>query len=125
MQTRRVVTIIFVAGMLTVAEQGRVQAVGSRFDTLNAPQAGTNQGQGTWASGINSHGDIVGNFVGGKSVEHGFLLHQGHYTVLDAPKAGTKKGPGTFAAGINSQGNIVGFYFDANNVTHGFLLHHG
>jgi uncharacterized membrane protein len=95
------------------------------FQTLDDPNAGTGFLQGTTATSINSHGQIVGLYADAGNVFHGFLLSNGQYTTVDDPNAGTGTYQGTEVAGINNQGQIVGFYFDAGNVAHGFLLSHG
>jgi len=68
---------------------------------------------GVW--GINSNGDMVGNY--GSNIEtnsHGFLLRDGVYTSFDYP--GESK---TVAAGINDSGLIVGYTGDLR--VRGFL----
>jgi uncharacterized membrane protein len=78
---------------------------------------------GTWASGINSAGEIVGQweyFDGSLTHQHGFLLKGGTFTSLDFPGA-----LGTNAVGINDAGEIAGSYADANNVFHGFIYSGG
>jgi hypothetical protein len=49
-----------------------------RFSTLNDPAAGTQEGQGTTALGIDGQGDaVVGDYVDSAGVSHGFLVHLG------------------------------------------------
>jgi hypothetical protein len=68
---------------------------------------------------------MVGFYLDKKGVNHGFLLHQGKYTVLGHPRAATAHGPGeepilgTISRGINSRGDIVGTYGDSKGVSHG------
>jgi hypothetical protein len=74
----------------------------------------------TTASGINARGDIVGSYVDGAGVSHGFVLRDGAFTTIDVPGAA-----GTDARGINPAGDIVGGYWlpgepPAN--IHGYLL---
>jgi len=70
----------------------------------------------TAAMGINSRGDIVGQFTNVANATHGFLMDHrtGQVTVIDAP------GSTTTAIGINPQGDIVG-----RVDTHGYLLRNG
>jgi len=67
----------------------------------------------TFATGINARGDIVGQFVDGSGLTHGYLLSKGSFHVVDVPGALE-----TRARGINSRGEIVGSYSGG----HGFLL---
>ncbi len=86
----------------------------------------------TRALGINSGGDIVGDYSltdarGDKNV-HGFLLHGGNFSSFDFPGAAA-----TVAEGIDTNGDIVGFYTSndgtntstGSNNRHGFLLSNG
>lgn len=60
------------------------------------------------AFGINARGDVVGTFtegIGRNSVQHGFLLSKGEFTLIDFPGAQS-----TIARGINPRGDIVGSY---------------
>src|SRR5262249_38937829 len=83
------------------------------YSTIDKPNATT-----TYAYGINSAGQIVGDYednVG--SGTHGYLLSGGLFTTVDDPL-----GPhGTVATGINKSGQIVGYYYDANSAEAGFL----
>jgi probable HAF family extracellular repeat protein len=85
---------------------------GGSYTTLDDPAATL----GTFASGINGSGQIVGQYQNASGL-HGFLLSGGTYTTLDDPAA-TR---GTNAFGINTAGQIVGYYTD-NNGDHGFLF---
>jgi probable HAF family extracellular repeat protein len=69
----------------------------------------------TWATGINTAGQIVG-FYEGAGGYHGFLFDQGSYTTLDV------HGPTlAIANGINDSGQIIGSYRDVGGGWHGFL----
>jgi len=80
------------------------------YTTLDDPFA---VGATTPALGINSTGQIVGNYrnFGGT---HGFLYSGGTDTAIDDPLATGV----TIAFGINTSGQIVGDYNDGT--THGF-----
>jgi hypothetical protein len=101
------------------------------YRTIDDPKAGSRSGQGTggwWGMRgpcINSKGDVVGNFADSGSVNHGFLLHNGHFTTIDDPKAGPRPGQGTQAICNNLRGDVVGSYLDGRNARHGFLLRDG
>ncbi len=100
-----------------------------RYTTLDDPEAARRLSAelppGTMASGINAAGDIVGYYLDGGAVYHGFLLHRGRYTAIDDPMAPSDVLVGSQAHGINAEGDIVGFYIDDTDMSHGFLLHHG
>jgi len=70
---------------------------------------------GTFVSGINSAGDIVGRYEENPTLPqiHGFLLSNGALTTLIYPGANAYSA----AAGINDLGQIVGTYFDDSGET--------
>jgi hypothetical protein len=72
----------------------------------------------TQLTGINDHGDIVGDFTMDNITWHGFLLSGGNYTVFDVPFPGTQY---TAPAGLNNKHQIVGGYGgEANSVFYEF-----
>src|SRR5436190_16127525 len=87
---------------------------GPTFTTIDFPGAIL-----TNAFGINTRGDIVGNYVNADKSDHGFLLSGGQYSTIDFPGATT-----TEAFTINPRGDVGGVYITAG-VTHGFLLSGG
>lgn len=60
----------------------------------------------TTLSGINARGDIVGSYIDGEGMSHGFVLRDGVFTTIDVPGA-----HGTDARGISPAGDIVGGYW--------------
>ena len=86
------------------------QAEPGTFTTIDFPGASL-----TFASRINSGGDIVGRYITAGAT-HGFLLSGGEFTSIDFPGASF-----TTANGINPGGDIVGRYIGAG-VQHGYLL---
>jgi probable HAF family extracellular repeat protein len=77
----------------------------------------------TEVHGINSSGDVVGEYYDEEST-HGFLLSGETYTAIDATGVdGTVIG--TRAYGINDSGQIVGAYDTDDYHTHGFILNGG
>jgi uncharacterized membrane protein len=73
----------------------------------------------TYPFGINSRGDVVGNWDTDQStVGHGFLFSKGQIVSLDDPDAVPE---GTAANGINDRGQIVGSYIGQDGNSHGFL----
>jgi probable HAF family extracellular repeat protein len=74
----------------------------------------------TYPYGINSRGDIVGNWDTDQStVGHGFVFSSGRIFSLDVPDAVPD---GTAADGINERGQVVGSYIDLDGNSHGFLV---
>jgi hypothetical protein len=74
------------------------------FVPIDAPGAGTGEGQGTFPLAINRSGVIVGYFTDGGGVEHGFIrAANGTFTTVDDP-------PGTYTqiTAINSLGLAAG-----------------
>jgi hypothetical protein len=85
--------------------------------TFDAPGAGTESFQGTFAFSINPAGAITGTYFDASYVGHGFLrAPDGTFTTFDAPGAGY-----TNPSSINPAGAITGYYYDASVVGHGFL----
>jgi hypothetical protein len=80
------------------------------FLTLQDPNA-TN---GTFASGINDAGTVVGRYGLG-FVNQGFIYQGGQYTTFDV------NGAPTALTSINNAGTIAGYYSDANG-PHGFTM---
>ena len=73
----------------------------------------------TFPYGINSRGDIVGNWDTDQStVGHGFVFSRGRIFSFDVPGAVPD---GTAATGINEKGEIVGSYIGEDGNSHGFL----
>lgn len=67
---------------------------------------------------VNDSGEIVGGYLEGPNVEHGFLLQGGSVTTIDVPGAVGA----TQAEGINDQVQVTGTYFDATTgLEPGFL----
>jgi probable HAF family extracellular repeat protein len=90
---------------------------GGTYTTLDDPLA-TNgndpRGSGTFATGINDAGVIVGSYVNNTGT-HGFLYNGGIYTTLDDPGA-----LDTEPTGINKSSHVVGVRIDKFG-DHGFL----
>jgi hypothetical protein len=79
-------------------------------------------GSDTQAFGINNKNQIVGSYLDGAGVMHGFVLSDpmgpvSHWQSIDDPN-----GVGsTVVNGINTAGDLVGFYTDAAGNTDGML----
>jgi probable HAF family extracellular repeat protein len=89
---------------------------GEIINTWDHPAAA---GGFTNAIGINAAGDIVGRYLDGARVSHGYLLSNGEFTTIDCPGATF-----TGAAGITPDGDVVG-RCTVGGVSHGFLLKRG
>jgi len=113
---------------------GSAQAQSFNYASVDFPYAIR-----TRAWGINPGGVIVGDYLDGAGVLHGFLLGGGHYINVDVPGSiiGLTGSLPTSLRGINPGGDIVGSYRVPANSTagctvasspaciKGFLLHHG
>jgi hypothetical protein len=79
-------------------------------------------GSDTQAFGVNDNNQVVGTYVDGAGVEHGFVLTDpmgpvSHWKTVDDPN-----GVGsTVINGINKAGDLVGFYTDSANNVDGML----
>jgi hypothetical protein len=96
---------------------------------FDAPGAGTEAGQGTFANGMNASGAITGFIRDANSARHGYLrAPDGTFIIFDDPGAGTCStscgtigpGQGTRAYAINPSGKVVGFYSDNSARCHGY-----
>ena len=90
--------VLSLAVLLLACAQLALAQAGGTYTTLDFPGAVS-----TAAMGIDTAGDIVGGFVDGSGLTHGFLLSGVVYTQLDCPGANR-----TVAYGINDVGQIVG-----------------
>jgi uncharacterized membrane protein len=69
--------------------------------------------------GINSKGEIVGNWDSDQSTTgHGFVFSSGHMNSFDVPNALPNA---TAANGLNDKGQIVGTYVGMDGKFHGFI----
>ena len=101
------------------------------FTNLNVPASSGSQfgGPGTYASGINDSGEVVGSFtvitsepeINGTS---GFLYSGGNYAGLQDTSGEVYGLRYTIASGINPSGQIVGSFENGSGV-HGFLYSGG
>ena len=77
-------------------------------------------GTASIARGINTSGDIVGNYADSSGQGHGFLYDGSLLTNVDVPGVAT-----TIPWDINDAGLIVGQYIDNSNNYQGFLYNKG
>lgn len=96
---------------------------GSTYTTLNDPNVTeSNSPYGTWASGINDYGQVVGSFTSSASGSSlGFVYNNGNYTNINDPN-----GTSTGAYGINNSGVVVGsFTSSESGYSLGFIYNNG
>ena len=99
------------------------------FTTITDPSAYFNPGPGggftgggTFATGINNNGQIVGYYFDVTGTRFGYVDTSGTFTMIGDPLAAVGTfGSGTVANGINDAGDVVGSYFDASGGQHGFV----
>ena len=85
------------------------------FTTIDFP--GTTR---TRLTGLNDHGDVVGDYRDSAGVLHGILLSQGAFTTFDPPGSILTRG-----IAINNLGVIGGHFLDSSNTRHSYLLSRG
>jgi len=87
---------------------------------------GTNTYLGTIPFAVNAGGKLVGSYIDGELVLHGFSrTSSGGINTFDAPAAGTALAMGTLGFAINDSGTIAGTYIDSNLAFHGYILNQG
>jgi hypothetical protein len=95
---------------------------GQTITTFDAPGAGTDALQGTYAVNVSPSGTITGFSRDTNNARHGFIRStDGSFTIFDAPNAGTGNFQGTRAYGITPTGTITGFFIDSDNAAHGYV----
>lgn len=90
-------------------------ASGSQFQSVTFPGA-----RGTFITGINKYGSLVGDYLGSDNHFHGFKLKNGQFTSIHPNGA-----VDTFVNGINDSGVIVGAFNTGGADNHGFVVRNG
>jgi probable HAF family extracellular repeat protein len=103
-------------GTYDLLAHGYLQDSSGDFETIDHPMAVRYTGE---LIGINNLGQIVGIYLDGDGMDHGFLLDDGVFTPISVPDSQV-----TIPFRINDQGRIVGHFNDTRG-THGFLLADG
>jgi uncharacterized membrane protein len=106
---------LFLCSLVAMALSAGVMGLANAdyiFTTIDVPGAIG----GTYPTGINNAGQIVGAYLLGGDNAGTFLLSGGTYTSLNVPGADA-----TGANGINNLGQIVGAY-QVGNTLHGYIL---
>jgi probable HAF family extracellular repeat protein len=89
------------------------------YTTISVPSSAI----GTWATGINDLGQVVGYYKDSVNAYRGFIYSGGTYVTIDDPQAQIEYGTGTLVTGINDEGQIVGYGWSLGNQDpHGFIL---
>ena len=108
------------SGQSEAIVKGFVWSKGEYLDTFRHPD---DVGDGTFFTGVNGDGLLVGQFVGNGKVVHAFVRdsERKNFPVasLDHPKVGESEG-GTSALAISDLGVVAGFYLDKQG-THAYL----
>lgn len=114
MRRLRIVGAAFAAVVLVGGSTPTAQRPDFSYSVIEVPRSLL-----TNAFGINAGGAIVGAYMDGSEVWHGYVLHRGQFTTIDYPGA-----VGTDARGIGPGGAIVGTYWLAGEpavAAHGYL----
>src|SRR5262249_50781071 len=103
---------------------GLVRYPDGTFGQFDAPNAGIDSSQGTFAVSINSAPcpTITGFYVDFANVYHGFVRSpDGTFATFEVQGAGTGSQQGTQARSINSTGTVTGSFIDSVGANHGFV----
>ncbi|MGO4882883.1 MAG: hypothetical protein ACLP59_18990 [Bryobacteraceae bacterium] len=102
---------------------GFARAANGAINLVEISGAGTFVGEGTYLTGINKAGTIVGYYIDSNLYATAFTIAtDGTVTTYEAPGAGTVGDSGTFPMSINTAGDVAGYYIDSQGVYHGFLM---
>ncbi|HTS34346.1 MAG TPA: hypothetical protein VMH04_01675 [Candidatus Solibacter sp.] len=114
--------VVFTCFVLVAWPQSQPQWWQHKIITFDVPGAGRAAGQGTYANGINTAGEITGFYIDSNNRYHAFLRHaDGTFTRFEAPGAGTDTWQGTGGWAINSADTIAGDFDDSTCVKHGYM----
>ena len=101
--------------LLSVAALAETPKLTFTYTTIKVPGA-----QSTAIYGINNAEVMVGSYVDGSGVRHGFTLSGKKVKKIDDPK-----GTDTYCFGVNKAGAIVGYYSTSSHVAQAFLYAKG
>jgi len=107
--------VLFLTLLSALAAAADTPPLTFKFKTIKVSGA-----QSTAIYGINNLGAMVGSYVDGSGVRHGFSLLKGKVVKIDDPK-----GTDTFCFAINKAGAIVGYYATSSHNAQGFLYAKG
>jgi hypothetical protein len=101
---------------------GFVRNTSGHFVHFDAPGAGTDTDQGTYALAIDPKFGVAGYCTDTNSVFHGFVrAPDGTFTMINIDGAGSGSRQGTVVAAINASGTTVGNFTSSDGAVHGFL----
>lgn len=98
--------------LVTVSGKGTVTEA---YRAVNFPHEPLAQN----AYDVNDSGQIVGQYLDGAGIYHGYERSLSTFSKIDVPFTGAT---GTGAAGINNVGEVVGGWFGSDGTEHGFTL---
>jgi hypothetical protein len=98
---------------------------GTRFTTIEEPQAGHETGDGTVAVDLNDSDTIVGFYFTSKNAERGFVLRNGKFTTINFPGHAKAKHRATILNGISDNGTMTGIFFYGTGNQISFTDHNG
>jgi len=85
---------------------GLLRTTDGTITSIDAPDAGQGDEEGTLAYGINSPGAIAGYYIDSNNLIHGYVRDTGgNYTEFDPPGSAY-----TYAVSINNEDDIAGYY---------------
>jgi hypothetical protein len=104
-------------------DHGFIRDAKGNYTLFDDPEVVTGKEErGTFVSGIQTNGTVVGYYTGKTGTGHGYLRDQfGNFTNFDAPDAGNGFLIGTFPRAINELGEVTGSYVDSHGEPHGFV----
>jgi hypothetical protein len=104
-------------------DHGFVRDAQGNYTLFDDPEVVTGREErGTFVTGIQSNGTVVGYYTGKTGTGHGYIRDQfGNFTNFDAPDAGNGFLIGTFPRAINELGEVTGSYVDIMGEPHGFV----
>ena len=111
----RVSRLVVFAALVTVSALAETPTLIFTYTTIKVTGA-----QSTAIYGINNAGVMVGSYVDGGGVRHGFTRSGKTVKKIDDPK-----GSDTYCFGINKAGSIVGYYSTSSHVAQAFLYAKG
>jgi len=120
------VTGVYITGSYltgTSYYHGFVRTLDGTVTTVDAPDEGTGNDEGTAAIGINASGEITGVFFATNQVPFGFVRDAGGtITEFEVPCSGSGTNcNGTVPLSIDTAGDVTGVYGSTSSLGHGFL----
>ncbi len=104
-------------------DHGFIRDAQGNYTLFDDPDVVTGKEErGTFVTGIQANGTVVGYYTGKTGTGHGYVRDQfGNFTNFDAPDAGNGFLIGTFPRAINELGEVTGYYVDTHGDNYGFV----